>query len=482
MKIELLRLCRIIAAGPFILGLVNVARGDADSTTPKAPPAYTVLRYDEDYSYLKDPDARTDFFDPAKYLPFNEQGDAYLSLGGQVRDRYEYFHNNTFGSGAQDQNGYNLLRVMLNADVHAGPFLRAFVQGISATEQDRVGGPRSSDENKVDLHQAFVDLTIPLGDDLSFNLRSGRQVVIFGAQRLIGASDWTNVRRTTDGFRATLNSPGNSLDAFYLRPARVLPYTGDDNSPHTFLLGLYDTWKIPGELSKAKTQLESYVIYANRQNMTFNKTKAGESRYTFGSRVTAIPKPFDIDVEGDYQVGQFHEKETHSFSLAAVGGFTFEHVLLSPRPFIGFDIASGGRTDNPGDAFDQLFPSGHDQFGIIDALGRQNIIDVHPGVTLALLKNEPAAKAVSLLAQYRQFWRESNQDAAYTSSGTVLRASGISTATSIGGEFDLQLNWQFDRHISAYAGYCHFFEGAFISNTGPHHDIDFAFSALTFMF
>jgi hypothetical protein len=66
--------------------------------------------------------------------------------------------------------------------------------------------------------------------------------------------------------------------------------------------------------------------------------------------------------------------------------------MFTPRTFLGFDIASGGRRHNPGDAFDQLFPSGHDQFGIIDAIGRQNIIDVHPGFTLTLLENKPGAQ------------------------------------------------------------------------------------------
>ena len=33
-------------------------------------PTYKLLRYDEDYSDLKDPARRTDFWDPIKYIPF----------------------------------------------------------------------------------------------------------------------------------------------------------------------------------------------------------------------------------------------------------------------------------------------------------------------------------------------------------------------------------------------------------------------------
>jgi hypothetical protein len=475
-------LFRTAAASVLGLAVLSVAKAEGNDPSAGSPPVFTALRYDEEYSYLKDPATRTDAFDSIKYISLSERSDSYLTLGGQVRDRYEYFQNYLFGSGPQDPNGYNLLRVMANADLHLGPNVRVFAEGISATEQGRVGGPRASDLNQIDLFQGFVDLTLPLASDASFTLRGGRQVIVFGAERLIGVSDFTNVRRTFDGARATLTTPRNTLAVFYARPVRVLPYSLDDDVPDTSITGVYDTWELPGVWTAAKPKLEMYSFYVNRQSITFNQTTAGEDRYTFGARLTARPKPFDFDVEPDYQVGRFNGQATRSFSVAAIAGYTFEQAMFSPRPFIGFDIASGGQRNNPGDAFDQLFPSGHDKFGIIDAIGRQNIIDVHPGFTLTLLENKPGAKRLTLLTQYRQFWRENNQDAVYTSSGSILRASGGSNASTIGGEFDMQVDWQLCRHISAYAGYCRFFAGAFIAATGPHNDIDFAYSALTFTF
>jgi len=473
---------KTVVASALGVAVVNAAKADGNNPPNASPPAFTSLRYDEDYSYLKDPSARTDVFDPIKYISIGELSDSYLTLGGQLRDRYEYFHNYLFGSGPQDHNGFNLVRAMVNADLHLGPMVRVFAQGISATEQDRTSGARASDEDKVDLHQAFVDIALPLAEETRLTLRGGRQVIVLGAQRLIGVSDWTNVRRTFDGFRATLTMPGNTADVFYARPVRVRPYNFDDNSPANFIAGVYDTWEVPGLLSKAKTKLEMYAFYVNRQSITFNRATAGEDRYTLGTRLTANPKPFDFDLETTYQIGRFNGEATHAFSIAAIGGYTFENVMFTPRTFLGSDIASGGDPNNPGDTFDQLFPSGHDQFGIIDAIGRQNIVDVHPGFTLTLLNHKPGAERLTLLTQYRQFWRESDRDAVYTSSGSILRAGAGSNASAIGGEIDLQVNWQLDRHISAYTGYSHFFHGAFIAATGPHDDIDFAYSALVFTF
>src|SRR5438045_3137625 len=114
-------LFRTVAVIPFGVAVLSVARADGNDPQTASPPAYTALRYDEDYSYLSDPAARTDVFDPIKYISLSERNASYLTLGGQLRDRYEYFNNSLFGSGPQDGNGYNLLRALFNADLHVGP-------------------------------------------------------------------------------------------------------------------------------------------------------------------------------------------------------------------------------------------------------------------------------------------------------------------------------------------------------------------------
>src|SRR3990170_7499572 len=153
---------------------------------PAAPPPYTPVRWNEDYSYLKDPAKRTDFFDPVKYIPLGRD-DIYLSLGGQFRERYEYFDNNAFGAGPQDGDGYFLHRLLLHADLHATKYFRAFAQFKAANIDDREGGPRPIDKDKADLQQAFVDFKLPLptGSKDAATLRLGRQDLLYGAQRLI---------------------------------------------------------------------------------------------------------------------------------------------------------------------------------------------------------------------------------------------------------------------------------------------------------
>jgi hypothetical protein len=67
------------AAGLMACATLNTAKADDTVPTILSPPAHTVLRYDEDYSYLKDPAARTNLFDPLKFIPLDKPGDIYVT-------------------------------------------------------------------------------------------------------------------------------------------------------------------------------------------------------------------------------------------------------------------------------------------------------------------------------------------------------------------------------------------------------------------
>ena len=112
------------------------------STLPSGtPPRYTVPRWNEDYGYLQNPSNQTDCMDPIKFIPLNANGDWYASFGGQIRDRYEYFNHNLFGTGPQTRDGYNLARITENLDLHFGPDLRVFLQGATLSRPAAMAVP-----------------------------------------------------------------------------------------------------------------------------------------------------------------------------------------------------------------------------------------------------------------------------------------------------------------------------------------------------
>src|SRR5688500_12097019 len=69
----------------------------AGQNSSPARPAYKSLRYDEDYSFLSDPAQRSDWLDSLKYIPMGAMDGRYLSIGGELRERYEFYHNEDFG-------------------------------------------------------------------------------------------------------------------------------------------------------------------------------------------------------------------------------------------------------------------------------------------------------------------------------------------------------------------------------------------------
>src|SRR6266540_1021371 len=120
-----MKLFRAIAVVISII-LLSGQKADCVETEPSIP-RYELNRADEDYSYLRDESRRTDFWDPVKYISLNRTGTWYLSLGGEARERYEYFNHSNWGADPQD-NGYFLQRYFLHGDLHFGDHVRLFTQ------------------------------------------------------------------------------------------------------------------------------------------------------------------------------------------------------------------------------------------------------------------------------------------------------------------------------------------------------------------
>ena len=85
----------------LLLTFTGAVRASADDTSapPSDPPPFKQLRYDENYAYLSDPALRTDFLDAIKFIPLSKSGESYLTLGGEIRERYEYYTTANGASG-----------------------------------------------------------------------------------------------------------------------------------------------------------------------------------------------------------------------------------------------------------------------------------------------------------------------------------------------------------------------------------------------
>jgi hypothetical protein len=433
-------------------------------------PAYNpVLRWKEDWSALRglDRDRTGDPFDPVKFIPLNQDGSIYLSIGGGVRARVEHFSNFNFSPLLDD--GYLQYHFLLHGDLHLTEIVRVFVEGIDAegTFRNLPGNQRTTDINAFDLNQGFLDINIPI-DGAKLTLRGGRQAFAFGKQRLVSPLPWGNAYRHWDGFTAILDIKGWNAQGFWTEFSPVDKYEADVPDGQTKFWGFYATHGKPTDL----LALDAYFLGLNREDpVTFNGTVGPEDRYTIGGRALGVLQNFDYEIESAYQFGQVGAGDVSAWMIATEGGYTFKACPLQPRFWLGFDYASGdSATGGDVGTFNQLFPLGHAYFGYMDFVGRQNIIDIHPGASIKCASDKMTVKA-----EGHFFWLADSADALYNAGGGVVRRGMPGASDQVGSEVDFVANYKFNRHLDIEAGYCHFFPGDFISQTGPSDQSDFVY-------
>jgi hypothetical protein len=457
-----------------------------------SPPKYTVSRYDEDYSYLANPANRIELLDSIKYIPlFGGGPDCYLSLGGELREQYEFIQNDNFGVGAVNNSGYWLQRLMLHTDWHFGPFVRAFVQLKSELEEGRKPGPRPPDRKRLDLNQAFVDFsyphTNPSSDTTSFTLRLGRQEIDFGDERLIAVREGANSRQSFDGARFIYYSPKARVDAFALQLDADRPgyFDNDPSQSHTTLWGLYATIPLTTKSTAAKFNniaLDLFYLGFYHGNARFNAGVGNETRHTLGGRLWRAHhiNGLDFNIFGAYQFGTFGNEEISAFSAALDLGYKLFELPWAPRVAGSLQVSSGD--SNPNDkrleTFNAMFPAGYyygggliGQVGPANAIILQPELDLHPTTTLGLY--------LKMLF----VWREDAADGLYGTPGNLIRVGSTNNKRYVGASPEILVTQELGRHAILSVSYYHFYRGSFLTQNQPiSKDVDYFSTWLTFKF
>jgi hypothetical protein len=457
-----------------LLALVLLLLPDLAAAQPLS--GFPVHRFDEDYRFLADPARRRDALDAFKYLPLGADG-SFLTLGGELRERYEWTRNGGFAIGrrpsAPETSEVLLQRLMVHADLHLGANFRAFVQlGSFAGLGARGGSLATTQENRGDLVQGFGELILPLGT-AEARLRAGRQELAFGSGRLVSEREGPNLRRAFDGVRAIVAQPGGPrLDAFVSRPVQPLREGFDDRTnPGEAFWGLYLTAPLGG------TGLDLYAFGTERERAAFTQGTAFEQRQTLGARVFGRRGAWDWDWEAAGQLGRFGGASIRAWTLASDTGVTFPALPGSPRLGLKADIASGD--DNPRDGrlgtFNALYPK-VPYFTEAGLVAPANLIDLFPSVRV-----QPAP-AVTLELGWDLLWRQTTADAVYRPVPFApLRGTAGGGGAWIGHQVQLAARWGLGRHLELRAWLVHFTVGDTIRRAGGR-DVDFAAASLAFKF
>src|SRR6185503_4563599 len=111
--------------------------------------------------------------------------------------------------------------------------IRFFGQIKSGIELGREGGPRGADEDKLDLHQAFVDVRGWSNVNGGLTFRVGRQEIGLGSSRLVSFREGPNVRQSFDGVRLAWSRREWQIDGFATKPVETKQGVFDDAWDHT---------------------------------------------------------------------------------------------------------------------------------------------------------------------------------------------------------------------------------------------------------
>jgi hypothetical protein len=440
--------------------------------TASSPPPYKMLRFDENYSWLSNAVNRTDWFDPIKYIPLRMDDPSwYLSLGGELRERFEGNYNLNFGIGRVGSDSYWLQRITLLADLHLGERVRFFAEGISGLMEGESQPAPPAEEDPIDLQFAFLDVVPYLTDEERFTLRAGRFGMSFGAGRLVDTRPPVNIDFRFDGFELLYSRPLWAATAFLTQPVRDSGgFNGEDHSATFWGLYLTHWFGAPHTLG-----LDLYYFGIHRKDGQYASGNGDEHRHSLGVREFSEWNQWDWNAEQVLQVGRFGNDSILAWTASLDSGHTWP-VAGQPRLGLKADAASGDHnsTNGPQGTFDALyFKSGY--FNDASLLRPENIIDVHPNASLR------PAQTVSVDGGADFFWRYSQNDAIYAVPGSIAIPALRTKSSYVGAALDLNLNWQIRRHVSFQTSYIHFFSGDYVHAAGGR-DLNYVSTTISFLF
>lgn len=441
---------------------------------PAAPrPSYLLLRQDEDWSALADPRLRTDPLDFLKFIPLNRSGSSFLSVAADAFVAYRAFDNELHGLVPGYHGSANT-----RANVHVGLTLGSRVRLYGALKHGDVYGgdgvPLPVNRNRLDLHQAFLELGF--GDVFGLAprdvfVRVGRQEIQYGSGGLIAARLGPNVRSNYDGLLARARFGRVVSDAFLFRGVEDRPGFFDDRPDRTNTLwGSYTT--ITGErLSKDVFYIAQH---ATRSSYAAEPRPFDEMRHTIGARLwSAKPSAHGLTMglQAELQFGHARNAAGQQLRIRAwnIEGLLVRTTKLPLRPTFGLELGINSGDTDPNDStlgtYRAPSPPGR-FFGDANAFGPGNLagarfyIELHPTPKLRLRP------------KVRMFWRVETSDGTYTLGPSVLRG-GNGTAHYLGVETAVELGYTINPHLEVSGSIAKFVGSSYFAVNPPDSDVSY---------
>jgi hypothetical protein len=396
----------------------------------------------------------------------------WLAIGGQLRARAEGYTGGGFKPHNSDS--YILTRVLVNARVRPTKYTTLFVEGMDARGPWKNKAPAGAPfRDHADLRQLYLQVG---ADNSAQMLRAGRLELSFGDGRLVGSLPWANTARTFDGARGAIIGKSYRIDAFASSVVKVVQDKFDKNVPGSNFYGLY------GSIAKLAPNLtfEPFFFWRRQSGLATELGAPATMNFgTTGLRTVGKARQFDYETQLVAQTGSLGAESIRAWAEHSLLGYTLVANRLTPRLWLEYNQASGDKnpTDNKKETFDQLYPTGHDKYGLTDLVGWQNMKHARGGVDIAI------AKGWSATARYSGYWLADSHDALYNGGGAVLARSPTGGAgTYVGQEADLIASAKLQHGLGLSAGIGRFAPGTFLKRTTPGKTYTYPYAMLTYDF
>ncbi|MBV9016732.1 MAG: alginate export family protein [Alphaproteobacteria bacterium] len=476
-----------------------------------------VERYEEDYSYLRDPNRSSDFFDPLKFIPLAADGDIYLTLNGEARFRYDNTDHRNFAvataaSPSKQPGGLPIptpatgtstnelykQRYALGADLHLGPNLRFYADLYHGQQTGHDVGPTipGNQRDALGLVNGFGEV-YGIVDDAKTGFRAGRQEIFFGNDLQVRANVSTNLPSPVfDGFRVYRDWGPARIDAFAYNLVQFADgILQDRDNPHVNLWGVYGSYDLPKLAAlpaDERATVEPFYfgwraspfaggkgagLYNDRALLTGDRivaaTGAGfiasqDHRDTFGLRAYGAIGDGDYDWQGAYQIGSYAGLRVDAFAVNTDTGYTFHAAPWKPRIGVHIDGASGGANRASGtlQTYQPMYPNTQ-YLAPNNEFAPTNFYDLSPRISVTPLPT------VTAEYYYSWIWRYSEGDAIYIGApwpGAQGQNSYAVTALipgrSIGRQSDFRVTWTITPHLLALGEIGIFYPGNVLRAAG----------------
>ena len=374
-----------------------------------------------------------------------------------------------------------LNRFRLGMKITPAPFFSIYLQAQDTREWDSdrpdiIGALGAEGDDSFDLRQGFLEM----GDARKgVSAKIGRQMMLYGDERLVGPLEWANQGRTFDAVKLRYASEKWWVEAFTSSVVKFMDddfnesdWLDDDATRDQMFSGVYFSTTAIG-----KQTTDVYLFHLDEDYA------AGETSFvTLGTRMKSTPGAFngwDYETEMAYQTGDAKGKDLEAFAGHWGAGYTFAAHAWKPRIGIEYNYATGDSNAADGDVetFQNLFPTNHKFYGYMDVFAWQNIHNA------AVSLSATPSKKLKAQLDYHLFWIADSGDGWYRANGTTLVRPINSMADSYAGsEADLTLIYKYCRNLTFQAGYSHFFAGDYLNVTGASDDADFGYVSAQFDF